>query len=457
MRPMTDQSNVRSLAGGASTVDRSSPAGRVAEMFGSTVKVMCVVIAMAAVPAAAQDRQPAPSAPTGQEGRATPAPVAGQDKTETIQCDTDLKSDWSGGASVVDPPNPSIQRKAWQPAGGEIVFTLRSFHPIPPEAEIMVCFRWMTNKGDPEARFHPTRPDRLDLSSDGKTLKVTTRVPDLWPDKDTPRVYITGARLVPLADVRILALGPKQPVGTARFFASALTTIGITSLWVAGAFTLVAVGIGFLLLYIVTRIRLKGGPAANAYLPLRLITTPGGYASLSQLQIVLWTFIVGAAAVYVMSLSGELVEITTGTLVLLGISGTAVVGSKWHSEAQDAAKQQAQATSQASGPIPPPITPPPTAPAATPRDPMWSDLFINETRVLNAAGNPVLGANGLPIVRREIDVTRVQMLYFTLISGSFVIVQVLTTYVIPEIPQGFVTLMGISNGVYMGSKIVQNS
>jgi hypothetical protein len=424
-------------------------------MFGSSVKVMCVAIAMAAVPAVAQDRQPAPSAPTGQEGKATPAPVAGQDKTETIQCDTDLKSDWSGGASVVDPPDPSIQRKAWQPVGGEIVFTLRSFHPIPPEAEIMVCFRWMTNKGDPEARFHPTRPDRLDLSSDGKTLKVTTRVPDLWPDKDTPRVYITGARLVPLADVRILALGPKQPVGTTRFFASALTTIGITSLWVAGAFTFVAVGIGFLLLYIVTRIRLKGGPAANAYLPLRLITTPGGYASLSQLQIVLWTFIVGAAAVYVMSLSGELVEITTGTLVLLGISGTAVVGSKWHSEAQDAAKQQAQGT-----PGTAPVAGAPVAAAAAPlpaRDPMWSDLFINEVRVLNPAGNPVLGANGQPIVRREIDVTRVQMLYFTLITGSFVIIQVLTTYVVPEIPQGFVTLMGISNGVYMGSKIAQNS
>jgi hypothetical protein len=34
---------------------------------------------------------------------------------------------------------------------------------------------------------------------------------------------------------------------------------------------------------------------------------------------------------------------------------------------------------------------------------------------------------------------------------------VVTTYVIPEISTGFLTLMGISNGVYIGSKIVQRS
>jgi len=33
--------------------------------------------------------------------------------------------------------------------------------------------------------------------------------------------------------------------------------------------------------------------------------------------------------------------------------------------------------------------------------------------------------------------------------------RVLTTYVIPEIPQGFQILMGISNAVYFGSKVAQ--
>ena len=54
---------------------------------------------------------------------------------------------------------------------------------------------------------------------------------------------------------------------------------------------------------------------------------------------------------------------------------------------------------------------------------------------------------------REIDVTRFQMLLFTLIAAVFVLLNVLTTYVIPEISVGFQTLLGISNGVYMGSKM----
>ena len=56
---------------------------------------------------------------------------------------------------------------------------------------------------------------------------------------------------------------------------------------------------------------------------------------------------------------------------------------------------------------------------------------------------------------REIDITRVQMLYFTLVTASFVVMRVVTTYVIPEIPQGFQILMGISNAVYFGSKVAQ--
>jgi hypothetical protein len=47
------------------------------------------------------------------------------------------------------------------------------------------------------------------------------------------------------------------------------------------------------------------------------------------------------------------------------------------------------------------------------------------------------------------------MLYFTLITAGFVVMRVLTTYVIPEIPQGFQILMGISNAVYFGSKVAQ--
>jgi hypothetical protein len=36
-----------------------------------------------------------------------------------------------------------------------------------------------------------------------------------------------------------------------------------------------------------------------------------------------WTFLIGASAVYVMVLSGVLIDITDSTLVLLGIAGVA--------------------------------------------------------------------------------------------------------------------------------------
>ena len=47
------------------------------------------------------------------------------------------------------------------------------------------------------------------------------------------------------------------------------------------------------------------------------------------------------------------------------------------------------------------------------------------------------------------------MLFFTLVTATFVGITVFTSYVIPEIPNGFQILMGISNAVYMGSKVSQ--
>ncbi len=57
---------------------------------------------------------------------------------------------------------------------------------------------------------------------------------------------------------------------------------------------------------------------------------------------------------------------------------------------------------------------------------------------------------------RELDVTRVQMLYFTLITAVFVLMTVLSSYAIPVIPEGFLVLMGISNSLYVGSKFATN-
>lgn len=72
----------------------------------------------------------------------------------------------------------------------------------------------------------------------------------------------------------------------------------------------------------------------------------------------------------------------------------------------------------------------------TAREPKWSDLVV-------------IGEG-----RGEVDVTRVQMLFFTVVTALFVASTVVTDYQIPTIPEGFVALIGSSNGFYIGSKFV---
>src|SRR5207248_354042 len=195
---------------------------------------------------------------------------------------------------------------------------------------------------------------------------------------------------------------------------------------------------------------------------LRIISTPSGYASLSQLQILLWTFVVGAAAVYVMSVSGQLVQITSGTLILLGIAGAAGIGAKVHTEAEGASAEVAAAKAKAAadkaaadlaaarhaaataGATANPVLATQTSQAAdqatekaafadttraradavknppATQVPRWSDLIINETTMADGT------------TTREVDVARFQMLFFTLITAFFVLLTVVTTYVIPE-------------------------
>jgi len=366
--------------------------------------------AAAAQPAPAPAQQPAPAQPApAQRVAASPADAAG--------CNTVERPVSAGGASIV--PEAAGQQKNWQPPGGESTFAVRSFTQIPADALVLVCFRW---KRVPERQdsFVTARPTHLDLTDGGRLLKVTVVVQSNLP-KPPPRIggdgEYTGLFLVPLADVRILVLG-KNPDGSALVAADVSHVIGISNpLWailITGGCVLIA----FALLTLICHRRLKRLGFDDLDPFIRIITTPTGYASLSRLQMVVWTFVVAASAVYVMVLSGELIEVTTGTLVLLGISGAVTVGSTLH-ESTQAAKADDNA-------------------APSTRSPRWSDLIVNDI-------------DG----RREIDITRVQMLYFTLVTAAFVVMRVVTTYVIPEIPQGFQILMGISNAVYFGSKVAQ--
>lgn len=361
----------------------------------------------------------------------------------------------------------TTDKKSWQPRGGEFTFVIETPASIPPDALITVCFGWkVTGEPTDPKGFLESRPSRMvKLDLDHKIITIAAIVPNLRPafpmfrgDATTAKedgkgkqgVY-QGFWMVPVADVRILVYLP-----SGDRVLDVLTTVGVTKVpWAAFA-ALAAVAIAIALLYLCSLIRQPLLAGANPLL--RIIASERNYASLSQAQIILWTLVVGASAVYVMALSGDLIEITGGTLALLGISGAATVAAKWKTAIDDQKKPGSAPT--ASGPGPGPAGLPPAAPATVPPAPgaavgvasappvppkalpEWSDLVISLERV---DGNFV----------QTIDVTRVQMLFFTLITAAFVVLKVVSSYEIPPIPDGFMTLMGISNGVYLGSKFVK--
>jgi hypothetical protein len=303
----------------------------------------------------------------------------------------------------------------WRPRGAEVRFTIRNPGGTVGVAGVRVCFGWSSPNGEfRKSQSLVGSPQVRSIGNDtgaveyGAVVPVLHAVPniDWWPLRlfsSTPYIF-TGAFTVPVADM-VVEVTPTSgdPVVTA-------TQVGITNAVVAWVVVATAVAVVWLIIFRIAQYR--GIRGRN--LLLRVISTRDGYASLSQLQIVLWTMVVGMSAIYVMTLSGNLISISEGTLVLLGIaSGTALA---------------------ARIPGPQQTTPVVRIPEAPPTMPEWSDLIIPNRAT------------------QEIDVTRLQMLAFTLITAAFVLIKVIVDYEIPSIPANFLVLMGISNSVYIGGQ-----
>jgi hypothetical protein len=394
-----------------------------------------------------------------------PPPAPAADTTKPV-CDSPSPARArAGSANIAVVAGQSLQHKNWQPVGGLIEFTVNSVEPIDSDAPVTTCFRWKTIPPQ-EHNFVEAVPTRLELSNQGKTLKITVAVPEPLAKKTTSPID-RAVWVVPLAEVRTLVVS-KGKAGTLDVW----SVIGITHPMLALLFALLAVSLGLYALYrtVGARITHPGIRKANWFL--RIISTPAASASLSQFQIVLWTFVVLASAVYVALLSGQLIEITTGTLILLGISGLATLGTQAHGANDLAAKKNAadaaikERDAAASAPAAGATAATATSTAAAMDDPVVKaeikaedaqskvDALMSPAETKEPRRTDLL-VNESADGRREVDVTRLQVLLFTVITAGFVLITVVATYVIPEIPQGFLILMGISNGVYIGSKVVQ--
>ena len=566
---------------------------------------VCVLLPVFSLVANAQTPPAAPpTAPPPASATKAPVPACGADIPPSLP---------AGNLQLTVKIEPST---IWQPARGQVKFTIQGTGFSLDASSIITCFRWsQTEKGKAVEQKNTgwaKSPSLTVIEIGVGKITLAATVPDDIPDPERwwQHVIPTGHRVhsgtwstVPQADFRVMATSQASWSPLDIVLPVGITSVNF-SLLIAGVFIAVAC----LVLYLVANGR--GVPGRNFLL--KMISTSRGYASLSQLQIILWTLVVGAGAIYVMALSGNLIDIAQGTLILLGITGLATVGSKLQSHQET----QAAATAPVPTPTPPPgqvtglavngepgpsdaslswalpadggrpstyavqyqrpgaanwttasdtITSPRlrvvgltpgtaydfkvfasnaagsgpesavtrvttaaagapapagvpgpvtgltarssptgpdvelswTAPGAAPAhytvqyrlhdsDEVWRDADKNVARTnftatglrpgsyydfrviaRNAIGDGPASTIGhattgphvpawsdLVYSERQIDVTRVQMLFFTVISAIFVGLKVLTSGEIPDIPPGYLLLMGISNGVYLTAKFV---
>ncbi len=213
----------------------------------------------------------------------------------------------------------------WQPVGGEVRFVLTGMEK-PPE-DLVVDFAWTSNRDKDGERCRRSPRVRLlprdSTSDDDRTFRFAALVPAFGFDH--PWIEGLGHRTwtstVPLADVYVHGTVPRDR--DAPLHVILTDSVGITTAWIA----FVAAGIGAVVAWSVLALCASRRAVPGGYF-LGVISTPYGVASLSQFQVTIWTFVIGAGVVYVMMLTGNLIDIPATTLALLGVTGASLVGSK---------------------------------------------------------------------------------------------------------------------------------
>jgi hypothetical protein len=230
----------------------------------------------------------------------------------------------------------------WQPPGGEVRFVLSGEGVPAADMQAAVSFRWHHNQ--PGAKWITAAPVRI-IATTGNSITLGVQVPGelrsglssaggkaanpLCP-ADTaaiPNVFgydprhefaWTGFGIIPLADMHVSASS-----ATGKWRVDSVEQVGITNRALAGVPAVLAIALAWWLFLQWGKTRgVQGG------LFLRLISGPDGHASLSQLQIMVWTLVLATGVTYVIALSGNLIDIPTTTLALLGVTGVTAVGAR---------------------------------------------------------------------------------------------------------------------------------
>ncbi|HTB33195.1 MAG TPA: hypothetical protein VK808_14295, partial [Bacteroidia bacterium] len=139
--------------------------------------------------------------------------------------------------------------------------------------------------------------------------------------------------------------------------------------------------------------------------------------SLSRTQMAFWTIIVAFSFTYIYVITGEMPNITTGTLILLGISSSTTLGGSLLDSTDTTSKSQ-----------------------NAPLDRCCSENFFKD----------ILSDGGIP------GIHRLQNILFTVIMGGIYLCRAVGDLYLTEFDTNLLVLMGISSGTYLGVKFFAN-
>ena len=186
--------------------------------------------------------------------------------------------------------------------------------------------------------------------------------------------------------------------------------------------------------------------------------------SLARCQMAFWFFVIVAAYNYIWMVAGDRDSLTSGALILMGISaatglGSAILDSSKRSQRQSLQNEQAALTARLAA-----LT---LATGAVPAPPNLTDLQSEQQQkqarladvntALSNLPSPPGASDGflLDILRDETGVSfhRFQMVGWTIVLGFVFVVTVYRSLAMPDFSATLLGLMGISSGTYIGFKI----
>ncbi|MBI3679593.1 MAG: hypothetical protein HY235_04275 [Acidobacteria bacterium] len=313
------------------------------------------------------------------------------------------------------------------------------------------------------------RPKDLVLVLDGRVMKgLTPRGPDTQykelafdlrrldgdqPDskenRDTWNVLLSRSKGTGTMSVGV-ALGGNPP----NFGAASITFQTFPSYsWIVVIFLLVLLAL-FLLLAYMSDILRDAGPDPGARKRLSF--------SLARCQMAWWFFIIVGAYNYIWMVTGDHDSLTSGALILMGISaatglGAVVVDSSKRDQRQSLQNEQTLLTARLAALA--------TAIAAAPAN--LTDLQAEQEQKKARLAEVITALNDLPsppgpsdgflldILRDETGVSfhRFQMAAWTVVLGFVFVISVYRTLAMPDFSATLLGLMGIGAGTYIGFKI----